>query len=82
MKFSDLEFKTTIPLQREARVTLKNGYTAVIRTGYRTATTLGAPYEYDNIPRNADISDDVIGYCTKEDIINLINETSSKPCLH
>ena len=61
----------------KASLKLKNGYTVVVRTGKGTATTVGSPYEFELIPSNLTISDDKIGYCTEEDITQLMYESQS-----
>lgn len=81
MKVTDLKFKTTIPLQREAKAILKNGYEIIVRTGYQTATNSGAPFEFDSNPRHADISDDVVGYLTEKEVNSIIGELSLKPAI-
>ena len=61
----------------KASLKLKNGYTVVVRTGKGTATTVGSLYEFELIPSNLTISDDKIGYCTEEDITQLMYESQS-----
>ena len=56
-----------------------NGYKVIVRTGKGTATTVGAPYELELVPLNSVISDDRIGYCTDEEIKDLLNEISRLP---
>jgi hypothetical protein len=51
----------------------------VVRKGKGTATTVGSPYEFELVPVNSIISDDRIGYCTEEDIIQLIYESQALP---
>ena len=41
------------------------------------ATTVGAPYLFECIPINSIISDDAIGYCTEDDITQLLHEVQS-----
>lgn len=72
--FKDLTFK-----DNEASLKFKNGYTVVVRTGKGTATTVGSPYEFELIPTNFIISDDKIGYCSEEDIDQLLNDAQSLP---
>ena len=72
--FSDLVFENN-----QASLKLKNGYTVVVRTGKGTATTIGSPYEFELIPFNSIICDDIIGYCNEEDITQLLYETQSLP---
>ena len=67
--FTDLKFENNV-----ATLKLKNGYTVVVRTGKGTATTVGSPYEFELIPLNSKICDDRIGYCTKEEITQLMYE--------
>ena len=76
-----LAFKDLIWSSDKASIELKNGYTVVVRTGKDTATTVGAKYEFELIPQNSIISDDRIGYCTEEDITELIHEAQSLPKL-
>ena len=61
-----------------ASLKLDNGYTVVVRKN-TPATTVGAEYEFELVPMNSIISDDKIGYCTKDDITELIRESSSLP---
>lgn len=70
--FIDLKFENN-----KASVKLKNGYTVVVRTGKGTATTVGSPYEFELIPLNSKICDDRIGYCTEEEITQLMYESQS-----
>lgn len=70
--FTDLKFENN-----KATLKLKNGYTVVVRTGHGTATTVGSPYEFELIPQNSIISDDKIGYCTEEEITQLLYESQS-----
>lgn len=72
--FNDLVFENN-----QASLKLKNGYTVVVRTGKGTATTIGSPYEFELIPFNSIICDDIIGYCNEEDITQLLYETQSLP---
>ena len=72
--FSDLQFE-----EGKASLKLKNGYTVVVRTGKGTATTVGSPYEFELVPQNSIISDDRIGYCSEEDITQLLYESQSLP---
>ena len=72
--FIDLKFEIN-----KAILKLKNGYTVVVRTGKGTATTVGSPYEFELIPQNSIISDDRIGYCSEEEITQLMYETQSLP---
>lgn len=68
--FADLKFENN-----KATLKLKNGYTVVVRTGHGTATTVGAPYEFELIPFNSIVCDDKVGYCTEEEITQLMYET-------
>lgn len=68
--FSDLKFENN-----KATLKLKNGYTVVVRTGKNTATTVGSPYEFELIPLNSKICDDKVGYCTEEEITQLMYES-------
>lgn len=72
--FADLTFN-----DNQAGIKLKNGYTVVVRKGKGTATTVGSPYEFELIPQNSIISDDRIGYCSEEDITELIHESQLLP---
>lgn len=72
--FTDLKFENG-----KASLKLKNGYTVVVYTGKGTATTVGNPYEFELIPQNSIISDDRIGYCTEEEITQLMYESQSLP---
>jgi hypothetical protein len=72
--FADLVFQS-----HKAVIKLKNGYTVVVRKGKGTATTVGSPYEFELIPQNSIISDDKIGYCTEEDITQLMYEAQTLP---
>ena len=72
--FIDLKFEND-----KAILKLKNGYTVVVRTGKGTATTVGSPYEFELIPQNSIISDDKIGYCSEEEITQLMYESQSLP---
>ena len=72
--FKDLVFE-----QDKASLKFRNGYTVVVRTGKNTATTVGSPYEFELIPINSIVSDDKIGYCTEEDITQLMYESQSLP---
>lgn len=73
--FTDLVFDQS----NRASIKLRNGYTVVVRKGKGTATTVGSPYEFELIPQNSIISDDKIGYCTEEDITQLMYESQSLP---
>lgn len=73
--FEDLVFDQS----DKAGIKLRNGYTVVVRKGKGTATTVGAPYEFELVPQNSIISDDRIGYCTEEDITQLMYESQSLP---
>ena len=70
--FDDLTFENN-----QASLKLKNGYTVVVRTGKGTATTIGSPYEFELIPFNSIVCDDVVGYCNEEDITQLLYEAQS-----
>lgn len=72
--FIDLKFEND-----KAILKFKNGYTVVVRTGKGTATTVGSPYEFELIPQNSIISDDRIGYCSEEEITQLMYESQSLP---
>lgn len=59
-----------------AEIHFRNGYSArIVRGG--PATTVGAPYLFECIPINSIISDDAIGYCTEDDITQLLHEVQS-----
>ena len=70
--FADLVFE-----DNKASLKLKNGYTVVVRTGNGTATTIGSPYEFELIPFNSIVCDDIVGYCNEEDITQLLYESQS-----
>lgn len=68
--FKDLVFNNNV-----ARLELKNGYTVIVRKGKGTATTYGAPYEFELSPFNPLVAEDIVGYCTEDDITTLIHES-------
>ena len=68
--FKDLVFNDNV-----AKLELKNGYTIIVRKGRGTATTYGAPYEFELSPFNPLVAEDVVGYCTEDDITTLIHES-------
>lgn len=70
-------FKSLKFISNKAVLPLRNGYTAIVRTGRGTATTIGAKYEFELVPMNLDISDDRIGYCNERDITSLLRECDS-----
>ena len=70
--FADLVFEND-----KASIRLKNGYTVVVRTGKGTATTIGSPYEFELIPFNSVVCDDIVGYCNEEEITQLLYEVQS-----
>ena len=70
--FADLVFE-----DNKASLKLKNGYTVLVRTGNGTATTIGSPYEFELIPFNSIVCDDIVGYCNEEDITQLLYESQS-----
>ena len=72
-----LAFKDIVWTDNTGQIKLKNGYTVVVRKGKGTATTVGSPYEFELVPVNSIISDDRIGYCTEEDIIQLRYESQA-----
>ena len=49
----------------------------VVRTGKGTATTVGAKYEVEMIPINSKVMDDRVGYCTEDDVTELMYEIQS-----
>lgn len=67
--FKDLQWNNN-----EASLTFKNGYQVVVRTGKGTATTVGAKYEVEMIPLNSKVMDDRVGYCTEDDVTELMYE--------
>ena len=67
--FKDLVFE-----ENKASIKFKNGYTVIVRTGRGTATTVGSPYEFELVPVNPIVSDDKVGYCTEEDVTQLMYE--------
>lgn len=68
--FKDLVFDNNV-----ARLELKNGYTVIVRKGKGTATTYGVPYEFELSPFNPLVAEDIVGYCTEDDITTLIHES-------
>lgn len=72
--FKDLVFE-----ENKASIKFKNGYTVIVRTGRGTATTVGSPYEFELVPVNPIVSDDKVGYCTEEDVTQLMYESQSLP---
>lgn len=70
--FKDLHFNNN-----EASIKFKNGYKVIVRTGQGTATTIGSKYEFEMIPLNSKVADDLVGYCTEEDITELMYEVQS-----
>ena len=69
--FKDLVFNDGV-----AELNLGNGYTVIVRQGKGTATTYGAPYEFQLVPANPIVADDIVGYCTEDDITTLIYESN------
>lgn len=69
--FKDLVFNDGV-----AELNLGNGYTVIVRKGKGTATTYGAPYEFQLVPANPIVADDIVGYCTEDDITTLIYESN------
>lgn len=69
--FKDLVFNDGV-----AELNLGNGYTVIVRKGKGTATTYGAPYEFQLVPTNPIVADDIVGYCTEDDITTLIYESN------
>lgn len=67
--FEDLQWNNN-----EASLTFKNGYQVVVRTGKGTVTTVGAKYEVEMIPLNSKVMDDRVGYCTEDDVTELMYE--------
>jgi len=67
--FKDLQWNNN-----EASLTFKNGYQVVVRTGKGTATTVGAKYEVEMIPLNSKVMDDRVGYCTEDDVTEILYE--------
>lgn len=70
--FKDLQWDNN-----EASITFNNGYRVVVRTGKGTATTVGAKYEVEMIPINSKVMDDRVGYCTEDDVTELMYEIQS-----
>ena len=68
-------FKSLVFNNNVAKLNLKNGYTVIVRTGRGTAHTYGAPYEFELVPSNPIVAEDIVGYCTEEDITQLIHES-------
>lgn len=69
--FNDLKFDNNV-----AKLELKNGYTVIVRKGRGTATTYGAPYEFELNPINPLVAEDIVGYCNEDEITQLINESA------
>jgi hypothetical protein len=67
--FKDLQWDNN-----EASLTFRNGYQVVVRTGKGTATTIGAKYEVEMIPMNSKVMDDRVGYCTEDDVTEILYE--------
>ena len=66
--FSDLTFNNGV-----AELSFQNGYSVKVET-HTSATTYGAPYEVTCIPTNNRISDEPIGYCTEEEVSQIMKE--------
>ena len=60
-----------------AKLKFKNGYTVVVSKGTGTTTTIGSPYQLECVPQNANISDDIIGYLTEDEVTELMYEIQS-----
>ena len=70
--FKDLQWDNN-----QAVLTFRNGYQVIVRTGKGTATTVGAKYEAEMIPMNSKVMDDRVGYCTEDDITEIMYEIQS-----
>lgn len=75
--FANLEFTSNEDGSSVAKLKFKNGYEVVVSKGTGTATTIGSPYQLECIPQNANISDDVIGYLTEEEVTEIMYEIQS-----
>lgn len=75
--FENLKFISNSQGTQIAELTFKNGYTVVVTQGTGTVTTVGSPYQLECIPQNANISDDVIGYLTSDEVTELMYEIQS-----
>ena len=76
--FDDLVFVPIYPNAYELKATLEfnNGYSCIVYKN-SPSTNRELPYEYELIPPNSNISDDNIGYCSKEEIISLLRESQN-----
>ena len=74
LEVKNLEFKESEPGLKVARFTFSNGYTAIVRTGKKSVHTYGAPYDIECSPTNQNISDGLIGYCSEEQINEILYE--------
>lgn len=74
LEVKNLEFKESEPGLKVARFTFPNGYTAIVRTGKKSVHTYGAPYDIECVPMNQNISDGLIGYCSEEQINEILYE--------
>ena len=70
--FKDLQWDNN-----KASLIFNNGYQVIVRTGKGTATTVGAKYEVEMIPINSKIMDDRVGYCTEDDVTEILYEIQS-----
>lgn len=81
LEVKNLEFKESEPGLKVARFTFSNGYTAIVRTGKKSVHTYGAPYDIECSPNNQNISDGLIGYCSEEQIKEILYEIQHLPKL-
>lgn len=81
LEITDLDFIESEPGLKVARFTFPNGYTAIVRTGKKSVHTYGAPYDIECSPNNQNISDGLIGYCSEEQINEILYEIQHLPKL-
>ena len=85
--FEQLKFEPAkdIPLSR-AHLEFDNGYTASVITGEYAYSDILHPYEFaimrdGEVCYDTSITDDVVGYCTENDIESLLQKTRDLPKL-
>ena len=69
-------FKRLSEGDKEASITLENGYRVYVSKG---ASTYGAPYELFMKPINSKVLDEPIGYLNEKEVLSLINEIKRLP---
>ena len=74
VEVANLEFIESEPGLQIARFTFPNGYTAIVRTGKKSVHTYGSPYDIECVPSNSNISDGLIGYCSEEQVNEILYE--------